>query len=868
MKLRFSIHYRTEWGQQLQVALRYTAADGTSRTDRMPMNTQDGDYWQAEVSVVESRRSPIASFSYYYQVCDADGKELRREWTLIPRTYSFDTTKTYTMTDQWRDLPLPYHLYSKAYAVTIGLETDESVQPLRLPLYRKTILFRVSAPQLLHGQRLAVIGSHPSIGAWNPVRYLPMDYAGQREWILTLNADMLVGPLEYKYVVVDEKTSLLERWEEGDNRVVNDIPADGEVRVEYGDTLRLAEKTWRAAGVCIPVFSLRSTHSFGVGDFGDLYRFVDWACITGMKVIQLLPVNDTTLTRQWGDSHPYNIVSAFALHPHYIDLEQLGPLPDKKKMTSFLRRKNELNALAYTDYEAVERVKGEYLADAFSLQGAETLASDDFKAWFEDNKEWLVDYASWMVSRTGGSDDPAFYYYVQYQLHRQLKRAAAYAHSKGVILKGDLPIGVSSDSVETATHPEIFRLDCQTGTPPEQSSQKGQNWGFPTYEWSELTMKWFQRRLKHLEQYFDAIRMDHVVGFFRVWEIPCEQVDAVMGHFSPSLPLSVSEIEYFGLSFRREFLTRPFINDRIINRLFGIHAQYVRDTFLNKSSYGLYELKPEVSTQLRVERWFKDKTDENSLWIRDGLKQLAANVLLLEDQHQPDMYHPRIYAYREPVFEALPSEERDAYMRLYSHYFFHRHSMFWGHTGYQRLSEMLGNTPMLVCAEDLGALPDCVPSVLDSLRILTLEIQRLPKLSGQEFAHLDGAPLRSVVTISTHDMSPLRQWWAEQPEQAQRFYITMLQKQGSAPDQLLAHLAEEIIARHLYSPSMLCVLAWQDWMAMDSELRSKNPRKERINMPSDPYNRWQWRMHLTIEQLLEESRFNEKLKTMITRSKR
>ena len=161
-----------------------------------------------------------------------------------------------------------------------------------------------------------------------------------------------------------------------------------------------------------------------------------------------------------------------------------------------------------------------------------------------------------------------------------------------------------------------------------------------------------------------------------------------------------------------------------------------------------------------------------------------------------------------------------------------------------------------------------MPSVLDSLRILTLEIQRLPKLSGQEFAHLDGAPLRSVVTISTHDMSPLRQWWAEQPEQAQRFYITMLQKQGSAPDQLLAHLAEEIIARHLYSPSMLCVLAWQDWMAMDSELRSKNPRKERINMPSDPYNRWQWRMHLTIEQLLEESRFNEKLKTMITRSKR
>jgi 4-alpha-glucanotransferase len=315
-------------------------------------------------------------------------------------------------------------------------------------------------------------------------------------------------------------------------------------------------------------------------------------------------------------------------------------------------------------------------------------------------------------------------------------------------------------------------------------------------------------------------------------------------------------------------MTRPFINDRIIERFFGIHAQYVRDTFLTRKSYGLYELNDTVSTQRAIYSHFEGHSDENSLWIRDGLLRLVANVLLIEDPRQPDMFHPRIGAFKEPVFEALTSEERDAFMRLYTNYFFQRHSVLWGDTGYRRLSAVFGNTRMLVCAEDLGMLPDCVEPVLDALRILTLEIQQMPKYSGQEFTHLDGNPVRSVATVSTHDMPPLRLWWQDHPEQAQRFFATMLQKQGRAPEQLPAPLAEEIIARHMYSPSMLCILSLQDLLSMDDGLRSKDLRQERINVPSDPYNHWQWRMHLTIEQLLEARKFNEKLKTMIVRSKR
>jgi 4-alpha-glucanotransferase len=248
--------------------------------------------------------------------------------------------------------------------------------------------------------------------------------------------------------------------------------------------------------------------------------------------------------------------------------------------------------------------------------------------------------------------------------------------------------------------------------------------------------------------------------------------------------------------------------------------------------------------------------------------RLVCDVLFVEDPYEADMYHPRIGIVNEPVFDVLTGEEKDAFLRLYNNYFYQRHSFFWGQQALKRLPEILKETRMLVCGEDLGMLPDCVAPVLDTLRILTLEVQSLPKQSGVEFTHLDGNPYRSVATISTHDMAPLRLWWEQSMERTQRYYVTMLQKEGRAPDHLPAHIAEEILARHLYCPSMLCMLSLQDWLSMDSELRSKSVRDERINVPGDPYNHWQWRMHLTLEQLMAAERYNSKLKTMVQRSRR
>ena len=670
MKLRFTIQYGTQWGENLYVAITYTSRDATEKVRRLPMTTDDGWHWELETSAVESRQHPVETITYYYYVADADGVELRREWTGVPRTYYFDATKNFIMPDLWREVPLQYHLFSKAYQVTSGLSADETLHIQRVPLYRKTIIFRVSAPQLKSGQSVAILGSHPALGSWSPARYLRMESLGLCEWQLSVNVDAILLPLEFKFVIVDDATHALLAWEEGDNRSVEGmlppeqttIP-DGTVLVVNGESLRVKEDTWRAAGVCVPVFSLRSSHSCGVGDFGDLRLLVDWVVTTGMKVIQLLPVNDTTASCSWSDSYPYNIVSAFALHPQYLDLEALGPLRDKKRMTAFLRQQRELNALNYTDYEAVQRVKFDYICEVFEERGQQTLDSREFKQWFEDNREWLEPYAAWVIQRQPDKTKKpviGLVYFTQYYLHLQLKAAADYARQHGVILKGDVPIGVNRDSVETAIHPNLFCLNSSTGAPPDNFSQNGQNWGFPTYNWEANIVDWFQRRIKWMEQYFDAIRIDHVLGFFRIWEIPCEALFGLLGHFSPALPMTQGEIEYFGLSFRKDLFTRPFINDRVLQRLFGLHVGYV----LIPRSYGLYDLKSEYDTQRKVCQAFEGKGDENSLWIRDGLYRLISNVLFLEDPRQPEMYHPRIGAWQEPVYEALTAEEKDAAPRV------------------------------------------------------------------------------------------------------------------------------------------------------------------------------------------------------------
>lgn len=912
MKLRFSINYTTAWGESLHVMISYRQRNGKTKHQNLQMQTQTGEWWYVETTVMESRQNPILSMCYHYQVEAEDGYVLRREWNMVKRTFPVDSSKNYVFDDVWRDVPLTFPLYTKVMYATKEKEAAPIVE-MSNALYRKTVIFDVAAPQLQKGEALAVCGSHPTLGDWNPSRYLMMHPMGDDQWRLTVNVDNVSLPIAYKYVVVDTATHELKAWEEGDNRIVggdsrilggdkgyndeNISLSDGTVLVLQGQPLRVKERSWKCAGISIPLFSLRSEHSFGVGDMGDLKRLVDWASLVGMKVIQLLPLNDTTSMHSWTDSHPYNAISLRALHPHYLDLEQMPELKDKQAQGVFQRQRRELNALEDSDYMAVDRVKTDYINKVYEESGEEVLTSEAFHTFFKANESWLLPYAFFCALRdkfgtahyedwpqyatyqqhdlmkNTQPDSPLYAhirktYFVQYHLHTQLLQASQYAHQKGVALKCDIPVGVYRDSVETWTNPTLFNMEMQMGTPPSRDELMGQNWGFPPMRDTAEAIVFQHELLLYWQQFFDVARLDHVVSHFRIWEIPRTQLFADMGHYMPALPMSEEEIGRCGLAFRRELFTRPFINDHILEKLFGVHAPYVRETFLQKKAYHLYDLREEYDTQVKVQRFFEGRNDENSQWIRDGLYRLIANVLFLEDPYQSEMYHPRYGVFNAPVFDILTAEEKNAFMTLYNDYFFLRHNDFWRHRASRRFDKLLEDVRMLVCAEDLGLLPDCVQEVLDEQRMLTLEVQRMPKDSEVEFARLSAYPYRSVATISTHDMAPLRQWWEEFPGRTQRYFATMMQKEGRAPKHLPAHLAEELIARHLYGPSMMCILSLQDWLAMSADLRRKDPWSERINAPFDPYNQWKYRMHLTLEQLMTAQQYNGKVRQMIERSKR
>ena len=601
------------------------------------------------------------------------------------------------------------------------------------------------------------------------------------------------------------------------------------------------------------------------------------------------------MTHAWTDSYPYNSISIYAFHPMYADIKQMGTLKDKSAAAKFNKKQKELNGLPAMDYEAVNQTKWEYFRLIFKQEGEKVLASGEFGEFFNANKEWLQPYAvfsylrdafqtpnfrEWprhsvynaqdieKMCRPESVDYPhiALYYYIQFHLHLQLVAATKYAREHGVVLKGDIPIGISRNSVEAWTEPYYFNLNGQAGAPPDDFSVNGQNWGFPTYNWDVMEKdgyRWWMKRFQKMSEYFDAYRIDHILGFFRIWEIPMHAVHGLLGQFIPSIPMSREEIESYGLPFREEYLI-PYIHESFLGQVFGPHTDYVKQTFLLPAETpGVYHMKPEFTTQREVESFFAGKNDENSLWIRDGLYTLISDVLLVPDTKEKDKYHPRIGIQRDFIFRSLNEQEQNAFNRLYDQYYYHRHNEFWRQQAMKKLPQLTQSTRMLVCGEDLGMIPDCVSSVMNDLRILSLEIQRMPKNPMHEFGYLNEYPYRSVCTISTHDMSTLRGWWEEDYLQTQRYYNTMLGHYGTAPTVATPELCEEVVRNHLKSNSILCILSLQDWLSIDGKWRNPNVQEERINVPSNPRNYWRYRMHLTLEQLMKAEELNDKIRELI-----
>ena len=887
MKLTFRIEYRTAWGEMLGATL--------CGNDNQPimLSTGDGIRWEGSAEMTDAPAGiPI---SYRYGVY-RDGQCIRRESGTMPHIFCPGKKRNchYILDDFWKDLPQESYLYSSAFSGDYqSANSIKTMAPADC-----SITFRALCPCLHHKhQQLGICGRGAALGNWDCKQTVLMEEIQANEWTVTLNAASLEFPLEYKFVACNADTKEVEEWEAHNNRLLCiDGMKKGEIYLTPESEVRFTSSARKVAGTAIPVFSLRSEGSFGVGDFGDLKKLIDWAVSTHQQAIQILPINDTTITNTWMDSYPYNSISIYAFHPMYIDLRQLGKLKDKEALAFYEEKRKELNALPQIDYEAVNNTKRAYLKSMYQQTGKKVLASAEFKKFFKENEHWLLPYAAFSYLRdqygtpnfsqwpehneyhadeiaamcipeSDCYEEIAFYYYIQYNLHIQLLDAGNYAREKGIIFKGDIPIGISRNSVEAWIEPYYFNMNGQAGAPPDDFSVNGQNWGLPTYNWDVMEKDgyaWWMKRFHKMAEYFDAYRIDHILGFFRIWEIPMHAVHGLLGEFVPALPMTREEIESYGLAFREDFFLKPYIHEYFLGQIFGPHTDYVKQTFIEPTdTWEVYRMRPEFDTQRKVEAYFAGKTDDDSIWIRDGLYALISDVLFVPDRNNPHEYHPRIGVQHDYIYRALNDWEKAAFNRLYDQYYYHRHNDFWGQQAMKKLPQLTQSTRMLVCGEDLGMIPDCVAWVMNDLRILSLEIQRMPKDPKQEFGHTDWYPYRSVCTISTHDMSTLRGWWEEDFQQTQRYYNTMLGHYGAAPATATPELCEEVVRNHLHSNSILCILSLQDWMSMDGKWRNPNVQEERINIPANPRHYWRWRMHLTLEQLMKAESLNEKIRSMI-----
>lgn len=886
MKIFFNIQYATTFGEILRLNV---VGKGKDIEKVYSMNTYDGKSWHCEITV----ENGMSQMEYYYSVENGDS-EVRHEWTTVSHRLELNAKRamTYFVNDRWNDIPYDSYLYSSAFTDCVNRRHRE---PAKGSDYNQTLRLIVRAPQLRSGSRLALVGEDNALGRWNPDDAISMVEHNYNEWVADINVkEMKKEETEFKFIAFNEKGGV--DWETGMNRQLH-APTinDGEVVVTELDQAFFELCDEKLAGTLIPVFSLRSKGSFGVGDFGDLKMMIDWVAETNQRVLQVLPINDTTSTHTWTDSYPYSAISIFALHPQFADFRQLPEIKDKKKAREMEALRKELNELKQIDYERVNNTKTDYLRIIFKQEGEAVMKGEDFKMFVKENEHWLVPYAQYCHLRDsfGNVDfsswkgheqwheadrkkltdpkskeyaDVAFYYYAQFVLDRQMRAAHEYAMARGVILKGDIPIGVDRNGCDVWHEPQYFNLNSQAGAPPDAFSINGQNWGFPTYNWQRMIddgCEWWIRRFQNMAKYFDAYRIDHVLGFFRIWAIPTTCVHGLLGQFAPSLGMTREEIEGYGLHFQEELFTTPFIARWVVDRVFGIHADEVVEKYLDHKHDDIFALKPEYDTERKIEAVFKGKDSMDDVWVRDGLYALVSDVLFVRDDNDPNKFHPRITAQLNFMYEALYDSDKEKFNRLYNDYYYRRNNNFWYNEAMKKLPVLVQATRMLVCAEDLGMVPDCVAWVMDQLRILSLELQQMPKDPKVRFGILSRNPYRSVCTLSTHDMPTLRQWWDEDYERTQVYYSSMLYRGGAAPHPLPGWLARDIIANQLTCPSMLCILSLQDWFALDEKLRLPDADAERINIPANPRHYWRYRMHINIEDLIADKEYNDAIKELV-----
>ncbi|XP_019458258.1 PREDICTED: 4-alpha-glucanotransferase DPE2 [Lupinus angustifolius] len=910
VKISFRLPYFTKWGESLLVCGSVPVLGSWNVKKGVllsPFHQGDELIWGGSITVPSGFQC-----QYTYYVVDDNRNVLRAEMgrkrgLVLPEGIQSDQEIEFRDLWQTGSDAIPF---TSAFKDVIFRQSWDSskeatigVNHIKLVPEAESIVvqFKVSCPNIEKDTSIYVIGSNTKLGNWKVENGLKLSYSGESVWHGECLLQRNEFPIKYRYGKYGKAGNF--SIENGPNREVTTNSSRNEANYIFLSDGMLRETPWRGAGVAVPMFSVRSESDLGVGEFLDLKLLVDWAVASGFHLVQLLPINDTSVHQMWWDSYPYSSLSVFALHPLYLRVQALSEKIPEEIKQEIEKAKQQLDGKD-VDYEATLTTKLSIAKKIFTREKDLILYSSSFKEFFSENEGWLKPYAAFCFLRDffGTSDRTqwgnfahyseikleklvskeslhyeiiSFHYYVQYHLHLQLSEAAEYARKKGVILKGDLPIGVDRNSVDTWVYPNLFRMNTSTGAPPDYFDKNGQNWGFPTYNWEEMSKDnyaWWRARLTQMAKYFTAYRIDHILGFFRIWELPDHAATGLVGKFRPSIPLSQEELEREGIwDFNR--LSRPYIRKELLQEKFGAAWTFVATNFLNEYDKNCYEFKEDSNTEKKIASKLKTSAESSLLLesedeLRRNLFHLSQNVVLIRDPEDPRKFYPRFNLEDTTSFQDLDDHSKNVLKRLYYDYYFHRQENLWRQNALKTLPVLLNSSDMLACGEDLGLIPSCVHPVMQELGLVGLRIQRMPNEAGQEFGIPSQYSYMTVCAPSCHDCSTMRAWWEEDEERRRRFFKNVVESDALPPDQCVPEVAHFIIRQHVEAPSMWAIFPLQDLMALKEEYTTRPAAEETINDPTNPKHYWRYRVHVTLETLNKDNELKNIIKDLVGQSGR
>ena len=673
----------------------------------------------------------------------------------------------------------------------------------------------------------------------------------------------------------------------------------------------------RLTGVAVPLGALRTEQSPAVGEFAALVPFARWAKKAGLGVIQLLPVLDTGT-----QSSPYSSLSAFALHPLYISLAQVAGF-DR------LYGRNAAFAALYDDFVARHKDAARFdyarlnadkhrLLEMLYRAASPALDGDaDFAAWVAA-QEWLPAYcvykslknaymqATWKgwgkkdrritaqeIDRRWHDDDLHdelyFFAWEQYVAHRQFAAAADAVRAEGIILKGDLPILMNDDSCDAWSRPDLFNQKLRAGSPPDGPNPTGQNWGFPTYNWKRHEadgFAWWKMRLAAAERFYGAYRLDHILGFFRIWAVPEGEDTAELGHADPCATLSRREILLAGFDADRlRWLSEPHIPTHALRDLVRTDAEAaaVLGCFCDRiGKEELWRFKDGIATAADIYRADLGALADTQAadGIRRALSRWLKNRALVAVR--PGAFVPLWQYAGTQAWSSLSDDEQSRLRALFDK-LNAKNEKRWQAQAERIFDALIPSTAMIPCGEDLGVGLACLAPVMERYGILHLNVLRWTRdwgADGQPYIPLaDYCPL-GVATTSVHDSSALRQWWDEERDSARAFCRDFAPAaETPAPSATQNGGADEPPAPcdGAFSPEAAAFVletaaqtasAWlinplQDWLALDPAYWQQDARDERVNVPGtvSPFN-WTHRMSVTVETLAKDESLARRIKAI------